>query len=173
MWRIAWLVSSKDLRIEWRSRVLLWQVVPFGAMALVLSALAIGPDTRDLRRAAPGLFYLVMLLVALLMIGRSQAIESRAGTRTSVQMLGLDPAGVFLGKAGALFIELVVMSVLLLTGVVGGLHASLHGTIAALPSIVMALAAMAAGGTIYGAVLLLKDISKLRSSIAPPPLPRW
>lgn len=30
-----------------------------------------------------------------------------------------------------------------------------------------------ARGTIYGAVLLLKDISKLRSSNAPPPLPRW
>ncbi len=30
-----------------------------------------------------------------------------------------------------------------------------------------------ARGTIYGAVLLLKDISKLRSSSAPPPLPRW
>jgi len=32
--RIALLVR-KDLRIERRSRVLLWQVVPFGVMALL------------------------------------------------------------------------------------------------------------------------------------------
>jgi len=30
-----------------------------------------------------------------------------------------------------------------------------------------------ASRTIYGAVLLLKDISKLRASMPPPPLPRW
>jgi PAS domain-containing protein len=30
-----------------------------------------------------------------------------------------------------------------------------------------------ASRTIYGAVLLIKDISKLRASMPPPPLPRW
>ena len=47
-----------------------------------------------------------MLLVTLLMINRSQVIEGSRGTRASVATLGLDPAGVFLGKALALAVEL-------------------------------------------------------------------
>ncbi|HVA71011.1 MAG TPA: heme exporter protein CcmB, partial [Acidimicrobiales bacterium] len=106
MIRTALLVAAKDLRIERRSRVLLWQVVPFGVMGLVLSGLALGPTHAGHSSAGPGLFYLVMVLVALLMINRSRAVEGSTGTRTSVATLGLDPAGVFLGKALALAVEL-------------------------------------------------------------------
>ena len=44
MWHDAVLVAGKDLRIEARSRVGLWQVVPFAVLVLVLLAFAIGPD---------------------------------------------------------------------------------------------------------------------------------
>ena len=44
MIRVAWLVARKDLAIEARSRVLLWQVLPFGALSLLLSGLALGPN---------------------------------------------------------------------------------------------------------------------------------
>ena len=44
MWHDAALVAGKDLRIEARSRVGLWQVVPFAVLVLVLLAFAIGPD---------------------------------------------------------------------------------------------------------------------------------
>ena len=54
MWHDAVLVAGKDLRIEARSRVALWQVVPFALLVLVLLAFAIGPDAAALRRAAPG-----------------------------------------------------------------------------------------------------------------------
>ena len=36
MWHDAVLVAGKDLRIEARSRVGLWQVVPFAFLVLVL-----------------------------------------------------------------------------------------------------------------------------------------
>ena len=42
MWRDGLLVAGKDLRIEARSRVALSQVVPFGVVALVLFAFALG-----------------------------------------------------------------------------------------------------------------------------------
>jgi len=53
--RTALFVATKDLRIEVRSRVLLWQVVPFGVMALLLSGLALGPQQVGHSSAAPGL----------------------------------------------------------------------------------------------------------------------
>jgi heme exporter protein B len=152
MMRVARLVMVKDLRIELRSRVLLWQVVPFGAMALLLSGLALGPAHAGNSSAGPGLFYLVMLFVALLMINRSQALEASGGTRASIATLGLDPAGVFLGKAFALAVELWVTGAVLLAGAILVLHTALHGALLALPSIVVALGAMAAAGTLYGAL---------------------
>ncbi len=152
MIRIALLVAAKDLRIERRSRVLLWQVLPFGVMGLVLSGLALGPTHAGHSSAGPGLFYLVMLLVTLLMINRSQAIEGSRGTRASVATLGLDPAGVFLGKALALAVELWITGAVLLAGAVLVLHTALVGTLQALPSVVVILAALAAAGTLYGAL---------------------
>jgi heme exporter protein B len=150
--RIALLVAGKDLRIERRSKVLLWQVLPFGLMALVLCGLALGPQHAGHSSAGPGLFYLVMLLVTLLMINRSQVIESSPGTKSSVATLGLDPAGVFLGKALALMIELWIMGVVLLAGSVLLLHMALRGTVSALPSVLITLMALAAAGALYGAL---------------------
>lgn len=152
MIRTALLVAGKDLRIERRSRVLLWQVLPFGVMALVLCGLALGPSHAGNSSAGPGLFYLVMLLVTLLMINRSQVIEGSPGTRASVATLGLDPAGVFLGKALALAVELWIMSAVLLGGAVLLLHTQLSGTLEALPSVLVIVAALAAAGTLYGAL---------------------
>jgi heme exporter protein B len=150
--RTALLVAAKDLRIERRSRVLLWQVLPFGVMGLVLSGLALGPAHAGHSNAGPGLFYLVMLLVTLLMINRSQVIEGSAGTRASVATLGLDPAGVFLGKALALAVELWITGAVLLVGAVLVLHTALVGTLQALPSVAVILAALAAAGTLFGAL---------------------
>jgi heme exporter protein B len=150
--RTALLVAGKDLRIEMRSRVLLWQVVPFGVIALLLCGLALGPAHAGDSSAGPGLYYLVTLLVTLLMINRSQAVERTPGTKSSIATLGLDPAGVFLGKSLALAVELWVTGLVLLAGAVLVLHTALHGSIIALPSIFVTLCALAAAGTLYGAL---------------------
>jgi heme exporter protein B len=150
--RIAWLVATKDLRIEARSRVLLWQVLPFGVIALLLSGLALGPTQVGNSTAGPGLFYLVTLFVTLLMINRSQALENAPGTKASVATLGLDPAGVFLGKALALTLELWITGLVLLGGSVLFLHIALIGTLQAVPSILVTLTTLAVAGTLYGAL---------------------
>jgi heme exporter protein B len=93
-----------------------------------------------------------MLLVTLLMINRSQVIEGSSGTRTSVATLGLDPAGVFLGKALALAIELWLTGIVVLAGAVLLLHTALVGSAEALPSVLVILGALAAAGTLYGAL---------------------
>jgi heme exporter protein B len=121
-------------------------------MALVLCGLALGPNHAGNSSAGPGLFYLVMLLVTLLMINRSQVIEGARGTRTSVATLGLDPAGVFLGKALALAVELWLTGIVVLAGAVLLLHTALVGSAEALPSVLVILAALAAAGTLYGAL---------------------
>ncbi len=152
MMAVAAMVAWKDLRIEARSRVLLWRVLPFGLLALVLAGLALGPSRAGHSGAAPGLFYLVLLFVTLLAAGRAEAIERAPGTRASVATLGLDPAGVFLGKAAALALELWASAAVLLAGAVLLLHANAAGTLRAAPSVALTVAALAGAGAMYGAM---------------------
>src|SRR4051795_12537785 len=127
MWRDASLVAGKDLRIEARSRVATNQVAPFAVMVLVLFAFAIDPDRGLLSRAAPGLFWVAVLFAALLAVQRSFAIEAVDGGRDGLRMSGLDPAGIFLGKAGAIALQLAVLEAILAAGVVALYDADLRG----------------------------------------------
>ena len=107
MWRDAGLVAGKDLRIEARSRVATNQVAPFAVMVLVLFAFAIDPDRGVLSKAAPGLFWVAVLFSALLAVQRSFSIEAADSARDGLRLSGLDPAGIFLGKAAAIALELM------------------------------------------------------------------
>jgi heme exporter protein B len=113
--REAGLVAGKDLRIELRSRVATSQVLPFGFVVLLLFAFALDPDRGLLPRVAPGLFWIAVLLSALLAVGRSAAVE--AGARDALRLSGLDGAAVFLGKAAAISVELLALEALLGVGV--------------------------------------------------------
>ena len=77
LWREAGLVAGKDLRIEMRSRVALQQIAAFGLIVLLLFAFALDPDRGILPRVAPGLFWVTVLLSALLAISRAFAVEAR------------------------------------------------------------------------------------------------
>lgn len=159
MWRDAALVCAKDLRIELRTRVLLWQVVPFGLLALILFALALGPSLATLRHGAPGLLWLALLLASVLASSRSAAIEAGEGTRSTVRLLGLDSGGVFLGKALALGAQLCVLAAVLEAGLLVLFHVDGARLALATPLCVCAIAALAAVGTLYGALVAGTDVA--------------
>jgi heme exporter protein B len=152
MWRDPLLVAGKDIRIELRSRVALWQVLPFALLTLVLFAFALGPSDAALRSAAPGLFWLAVLFSTVLAIQRSVAIESGEGTRDGLRLSGIDPAGVFLGKAAAVAVQLAVLQVVLWAGVT--LLFSVHVRVAwlAVVASLLATVGLASAGVIYGAL---------------------
>jgi heme exporter protein B len=150
--RLILLVAQKDLRIERRSRVLLWQVAPFGLMTLLLCGLAVGPNASTQAKLAPGLFYIVVMLVALLVINRTSQVESSRGTATSVQILGIDPGAVFLGKALAMFIQLSIVGVALLAGTTVLLHVPLDAAFVTLPVLLLASATLSMAGVLYGRI---------------------
>jgi heme exporter protein B len=102
VWREAGLVLGKDLRIESRSRVAVSQILPFGLIVILLFAFALDPDRGILNRAAPGLFWIAVLLASLLAIGRAFATEEQHNARDGLRLAGLDGAAIFLGKAAAI-----------------------------------------------------------------------
>ena len=152
MLRDAWLVAGKDLRIERRSRVGLQQVVPFAVLVIVLFAFALDPDRGLLTRAAAGLFWTAVLFSALLTVQRSQAVEAADGVRDAVRLSSLDPAGVFLGKAMAVAVQLLVLEAVLGVGVVLLYDVEVDGVGVLLATALAATAGLAAAGSLYGAL---------------------
>jgi heme exporter protein B len=152
VFRDALLVAGKDLRIERRSRVALQQVAPFAVLVLVLFAFALDPDRGILARAAAGLFWVAVLFSAVLAVQRSLAVESADGVRDAVRLSGLDPAGIFIGKALAVAAQLLVLEVLLGVGVVVLYDVDVNGLGTLVATMVAATAGLAAAGSLYGAL---------------------
>ena len=152
MWHDAAVMAGKDLRVELRSRVATNQVAPFALLVLILFAFALDPDRGVLGRAAAGLFWVAVLFSALLAVQRAFAIEAGDGTRDGLRLSGLDPAAIFLGKAGAVALQLVALEVVLGGGVVVLYDRALHGPALLVTTCLLATVGLAAAGTVYGAL---------------------
>ncbi len=160
MFRDAWLMASKDLRIEWATRVGMGQILPFGALVLILFGLAISPDLAVagsggrsiLAQAAPGLFWITVQLAALMALGRSFAVESIDGNLDALKMAGLDPAGIFLGKSAAVAAQLLALQVVLGFGAFVLYGPPLTHIPLLLVVVILATLGITAAGTVYAAV---------------------
>jgi len=152
MWRDAALVAGKDLRIEARSKVALSQVAPFGIVALGLFAFALGPARAPMVSGAPGLFWVAVLFSTVLAIQRSVSVESADGARDGLRLSGLDPAGLFLGKALAVAAQLVVLELVLTVGVVLLYGAAVKTVWLIAAACLLGTVGLAAAGTLYGAL---------------------
>lgn len=152
MLRDAVLVAAKDLRIEARSRVGVNQVVPFALLVLVLFAFALDSDREALRQVAGGLFWVTVVFSALLAIQRSFVLEAADEARDGLRLSGLDTAGIFLGKTGAVAVQLVALEAVLAVGIVVFYDVALRGAVMLLVTVVLATVGLAAAGVAYGMV---------------------
>jgi heme exporter protein B len=150
MFRDAALVAGKDLRIEWRSRVATNQVAPFAILVLILFAFALDPDRGVLESATAGLFWIAILFSALLAVQRAFALEAADGNRDALRLSGLRPAGIFLGKASAIALELAALEVLLGIGVAVLYGTTWTGWLLLITTCLVATIGLAAAGTLYG-----------------------
>jgi heme exporter protein B len=161
--RTATLVARKDLRIEWRSRVALNQVLPFAAIVMVIFAFALDrfpnaptPQGRRegslLQTVAPGLIWLAALFSLLLLVQRTFAVESEDGALDALRAAGVDAGGVFWGKTLALAAQLAVLEALLLgTAIVlYAVELRWSGAVLLVTTWLAATFGLAAVGTLYG-----------------------
>lgn len=154
MIRDALLVAGKDLRVEWRSRVVTNQVAPFTLLIVVLFGFALDADTETLRDTAPGLFWVAVLLVAVLAVQRSASIETTDNAQARILLSDIDAPAVFLGKALALLAQLLVLEAGLLVAVVVLFDVSIADPVLVVLAAVAASVGIAAAGTIYGVLAL-------------------
>jgi heme exporter protein B len=128
------------------------QVVPFALLVLIVFAFALDSDRGTLVAAGPGLFWVTVLFSGLLAIQRSFVIESDDDARDALRMSGLDGAGIFLGKAGAVAAQLAVLEVVLALGVVVLYNVHLRGAVMLLLTCLATTVGLAAAGTVYGII---------------------
>ncbi|HUY06039.1 MAG TPA: heme exporter protein CcmB [Acidimicrobiales bacterium] len=164
MVRDALHIARKDLRIEWRTRITAFQVIPFAVVVIVLFGFALGPDPARLENAAPGVFWLAVLLASVLGVERSIAIELREGAFDGLRLAGFDPAGIFLGKLVALSAQLVALEVLLgvITAIVFQVSLASFWLLAV--ASVVATLGIVAVGLLYGVLLAS---SRVRETLLP------
>ncbi len=93
---------------------------------------------------------MAVLLALLLAVGRAFTIETENNARDGLRLSGLDPAAIFLGKAAAIAVQLVLLEALLAVGVVLLFDVSLSSIGPLVLATVAATVGLAATGTLYG-----------------------
>ncbi len=160
MLRDARLIAVKDLRIEWSSKILTGQVLPFGLLVLILFGFGISPERmvkgKDnlsvLEDVSPALFWLAVLFSTLLALGRSFAIEAADGNLDALALAGLDPAGIFLGKTAAVVVELAVLELVVGSGALLLYGASIKHPLLLMVVVAATTLALAGAGILYAAL---------------------
>lgn len=150
-WRTARLVAAKDLLVEWRSRVVSNQVLPFAVLVMVMFAFALDSDAV-LQRVAPGLIWLATIFSVLFLVARAYAIETADGALDAMRSAGVEPMGIYLGKTAALAVQLLVLEALLVGAAVVLYRADLgpSGVVLLVTTALVATVGLASVGTLYG-----------------------
>ena len=162
---IARMIARKDLKVEWRGRVLVNQVLPFAALVMVMFAFALDGDDL-LQRAASGLAWMATVLSMFVVISRSFLVDTEDGALDAMRTAGLDMRGVYVGKSVALFLQLLVLNIVLIALSLLLYHVSLtfESAVLLVAIVVCATAGLAFVGVLYGG---LAALSKGRETLLP------
>ncbi len=150
-WKVARAVAAKDLRIEMRSRVVTNQIVPFAGLVMVMFAFALDNDTV-LERVSGGLIWLATLFSLFILVQRSFAIDTADGALDSLRVAGVSPAGIYLGKAISLMIELLLLELTLTAAAIVLYRVDLRPSslVVLVTCMIWATVGLAFVGTLYG-----------------------
>jgi heme exporter protein B len=109
--RVAYAVLRKDLLLDLRSRDRLGHMMVFSALVVVLLSISL-PTTGPATQAwVPVLLWVVFLFTSLLGLSRSFRAETEAGAISLLVQAPCDRGWVFVGKAGANFVALLLLEV--------------------------------------------------------------
>jgi heme exporter protein B len=142
----------KEALLQWRGRAQLIAVLVFGATALLLFSFAVGPNSELLRPIAPGFLWLALLLSSTLTLAESYQAEMEHKALEGQLLLPAGHGALYLGKALANWLQLVVLGAALVPIMVVLYDAALPRPLALLGVIALGSAGLSAPGTLYAAM---------------------
>jgi len=99
MLRQAWLIASKDLRLEFRSRTAFLSSLVFTALVLAIFNFARDPTVLSGADLAPGILWITFSFAGLLGLNRAFALERENRTIDGLLLAPVDRHALYLGKA--------------------------------------------------------------------------
>jgi heme exporter protein B len=162
--RQAAAIAGKDLRIELRGRHALGTLLPFAATLLVAFGFAFGPGRDVLGRTAPGLLWMAVLFGGVMAARRAYQSEAEDGALEGLLLAPVDKAAVFLGKAGAIAVELVALVAAVLLLVVAMFDLTVGNPAALGAAFALGAVGLAAVGGLFGVVA---EAARTREAVFP------
>jgi heme exporter protein B len=158
-------MAAKDLRVQVRSRHGLSSILPFAGTVLVAFGLSLGPGRSVLEETAPGLLWLAVLFASVLSFRQAYQIESEDGAIEGLVLSPFDRAGIFLGKAAGVAVELILLEAVVVLLVAGLFGLSLGKAPAVLAAaFVLGTVGLSALGSLLG---VLTESPKTREALVP------
>ena len=105
--RIAW----KDLRVELRSREIIATMTFFGALIVVIFSFAFPLDVKAVRGSVPGMLWVAIAFTGTIALGRAFDRERENDTMRGLLLAPVPRLAVFLGKAFAMTVLVLIVAV--------------------------------------------------------------
>lgn len=153
--RQAVRVAAKDLRIELRSREILYTMAFFGGLLVVIYTFVFPRNEEALRGALPGMLWVTIAFTGTIGLGRAFDRERENDTMRALLLAPVPRLAVFLGKA--ISIAVLVLGVTLVVAPL--LVVFLDAPLFAYPgpfalAVLLGIAGFAIVGTVFAATLL-------------------
>ncbi len=146
----ALAIARKDALSELRGRQASGSTLFFAALVLLLFGFALGPDSRRLTEAAPGLLWLAIVFGGLLTVARLHQLEVEDGAMEQLALYPVDRRAIYAGKALAGTVAMLALGAVLLP-VVAILYAIPIGSawLPLITTVALGAVGFAAVGTAY------------------------
>ena len=146
-------VIRKDVSVELRSPVRVIGVLFFAVILVVMIAFAAGSTTSLLQQLAGGALWIGLLLTSTRALDQSFAIEHEQGAFEEMLLWPVEPAAIFLGKAIANTLVLLLVALILTPVIIALFDAEVRGSVPMLLGfLVLGCTALAAPGTMYKSI---------------------
>jgi heme exporter protein B len=114
LWRAVAALAAKDLRIELRTKEIVATTALFAALVVVMASLAFYLDPVSAPRLAPGVLWISVAFAGVLAMARAWGREREMEVMTALLLSPVPRAAIYLAKAVAVLVFLVVVEALLL-----------------------------------------------------------
>jgi heme exporter protein B len=153
--RHAGAVAWKDLRVELRSREIVYTMAFFGALLVIVFSFAFLNEQRLVAAVTPGIVWTSVAFAGTIGLGRAFDREREGDTMRALLLAPASRLSVFLGKAAAIAVLVVAVAVIVvpLVALLFGAPMFRHpGQLALL--VVLGALGFAVVGTVFAAMLL-------------------
>lgn len=107
--RQLYAILAKEVAVEWRTKETLSAILVFSLLVLVIFNFAFDLQGVDIKVIGPGLLWVAICFSGILGLGRSFARERDKGSMEGMLLAPVDRGAIFLGKATANFLFILVM----------------------------------------------------------------